>query len=345
MESITQDRLDILSALIDGARETVVVTHLRPDGDAIGSTTALNAYLSLNLGKKCRTVLSSAFSDTLTFLHTEAVEPIRLDLSPTEAEKAIAQADLIFCLDFGGLDRSGGLEDWLRASEAHKVLIDHHLHPHLEEFSLVFSDTEVSSTCELLYDILLRMPDIGRNASKLPMESITALMTGMTTDTNNFANSVFPGTLKMASELLAAGVNRDTILDHIYDSYRENRLRMMGYLLSEKLVIRKNGLAYMIFTADEQRRFDFQEGETEGFVNLPLAIASVRMSILLTQDDGYFRVSIRSKKGTSARDCAAAHFNGGGHEQASGGKLFWPKDIPTPEDAAEYIEINTAAFL
>ena len=166
----------------------------------------------------------------------------------------------------------------------------------------------------------------------------------MTTDTNNFANSVFPGTFEMAAALIGAGVDRDGILSSLYNNYRENRLRLMGFLMSERLRITPDGVAYIILDEDIQKRFDFRRGESEGFVNMPLSIATVRMSIFLTQEDGVFRVSVRSKKGTSANLCAATYFNGGGHEQAAGGKLVVGKDLASASDAEAYILKATGKF-
>lgn len=342
MYSTEADRLTLLNSLIERAGKIAVVTHARPDGDAVGSTSALCAYLEGCRGKDCRVVLSSPFSETLTFVFDKA--PLRFDLTPGEAEAAIASADLIFCLDCSSLSRTEGLQDTVRASSAPKVLIDHHKNPQAEEFCLVFSDTEVSSTCELLFGILLALPEIAGDASALPGTALSGLMTGLTTDTNNFANSVFPNTLRMASDLLAAGTDRDIVLDRIYNSYRENRLRLMGHLL-DNMVVCANGLAYIILSRQDQMEYDYREGEAEGFVNLPLAVREVKMSVLLTEDDGFYRVSIRSKKGTSARECAAAHFHGGGHEQASGGRLYWPGDIISPDVAGKYVEEKTSAFL
>ena len=165
-----------------------------------------------------------------------------------------------------------------------------------------------------------------------------ALMIGLTTDTNNFANSVFPSTFQMASELIAAGVDRDALLVNIYNSYRENRVRLMGYMQSEELHILPNGTAYMILTRDIQQRFDMRDGESEGLVNVPLTIGKVRLSVLLKEDDGHFRVSVRSKKGTSAQQLANTYFHGGGHENAAGGKLFIGQDIASAQEAPACLE-------
>ena len=186
----------------------------------------------------------------------------------------------------------------------------------------------------------MSMPQIKGNATRLPISAATSLMTGMTTDTNNFANSVFPSTLVMASTLLAAGVDRDYILSQLYNQYSENRLRLMGHMMKDLLTITEDGAAYMILDLKTQREYNIKDGDTEGFVNMPLSIAGVRISLLLKEDTDRIRVSIRSKKGTSANRCARMHFNGGGHENAAGGRL----EIPIQE-VEEYIKTHVHTYL
>lgn len=174
----------------------------------------------------------------------------------------------------------------------------------------------------------------------------TLLMTGMTTDTNNFANSTFPSTLEMAKILLAAGIDRDGIIDNLYKRYRENRFRLLGYVLSQKLTITGHGAAIVLLTSDEMKKFDIRDGETEGFVNIPLEISEVRLSILIKEDaDGHFRVSLRSKRGTSANRCSQMHFHGGGHELASGGHLTIPEDASDIDSLLEYAKTSADKFL
>lgn len=342
MQALSRADIELFSRSLDRARRISVVSHTHPDGDAAGSTAALLSYIRECRGKDVKVILPDSPSDTLLFLCDNAI--IASD-NAKEAEEWICTSDLIILIDANEFRRTEQLEGILRASSAEKILIDHHVGPDRESFSTVFSETEISSACELLFWILMEMPDINADAARLPGAAARALMAGMTTDTNNFANSVFPSTMEMASRLLQAGVNRDDILDHIYFRYRENRVRAMGYLQSECMRITPKGAAYMIATRDIQKRFDMREGETEGLVNVPLVIGKVRMSLFLKEDDGYFRVSIRSKEGTSARELAKSRFHGGGHEKAAGGKLYFPGDIPSPADAAAYIESATEEFL
>ena len=343
MDFLAEYDIKKLESIISKAGRITLLTHSKPDGDAIGSTTGLMHYLS-GRGKDVMIVIPNAAQGILGFI-MDTARTINAGEDPQAAAERIASSDTLFCLDFNTSSRIDSVEPLLLASKAVKVLIDHHLHPQSELYDLVFSKPDISSTCELVFNILKAMGDVAGDASRLGNECLTPLMTGMTTDTNNFANSVYPSTLEMASELLAAGVDRDDILFHLYNEYPERRLRALGYLLSRKMTITPDGVAYMILEAWELEQFGLLDGETEGFVNQPLAIDKVKASIFLKEDDGKFRVSIRSKRGFSAYRLAAAHFNGGGHEMASGGKLVIGVDIPDKASAASYIEQVTARFV
>ena len=342
-QTITADKVSELVWRLKNSVSTCIVSHFHPDGDALGSTMAMLHFIRETLAGKADAVLSSPAPDNLKFLLSDDVTDVQT--SPEETMRRIREADLLICLDLNNFSRPESLQEELRVSRSFKILVDHHLNPSVQDFDMVFSDCAVSSTCELLFRILMATPDIGKDAARLPRPAATALMTGMTTDTNNFANSVFPGTLEMASSLLAAGVDREDILDRIYRKHRENRLRALGYLLSEGMKITPHGVAYMIIDSRTAGRFDIHDGETEGFVNEPLAMEKVKMSILLKEDGGRYRVSVRSKRGTSANRLAAMFFHGGGHEQAAGGRLLWPQDIPDSSKASDYIEEVTARFM
>lgn len=340
MQDINPSAVNELESLLISSQKTAIITHMKPDGDALGSSIAMYHFLS-RYDCTRKIILSDPYPANLDFLACGIEEDILVhSIQPADAEEFIKEADLIVCLDFNAFHRTDRLEAPLAGSKAEKVLIDHHLNPDRDSFDIIFSETEVSSASELLFHILMQMPSVERHADRLPMAANEALMTGMTTDTNNFANSVYPSTLVMASTLLAAGVNRDYILEKLYNQHSENRLRLMGHMMKDLLTITRDGAAFMILDKKTQEAYNVQEGDTEGFVNMPLSIASVRMSILIKEDTGRLRVSIRSKKGTSANRCARLHFNGGGHENAAGGHL----EIPVSE-AAAYIEKYVHEFL
>ena len=342
---IDKEGIRSLDTLVENARTVTVTAHTHPDGDALGSVSGLVAYLRERRGKDAVAVLPDSPATTVRFIVPKCVPLLCHDTEPEACLARIEASDLVILLDANGFSRTEGLQEAFEASPAPKVLIDHHIGPDSGRFRVVFSTPDVSSASELLYYILLELPDIGGDARRLPAAAARALLTGMTTDTNNFANSVYPGTFRMAADLIAAGVDREAVLADLYSRYRENRVRVMGYLQYDNLRITPEGLAYIIATRDILDRFGVDEGETEGLVNIPLSIDRVKVSILLKQEKDHFRVSIRSKKHWSARDCAVAHFHGGGHENASGGKLRWPDDIAGPGEAAAYLEQVSKAFL
>lgn len=342
MKAISAIDIGRFDQVLHSSLKTVIVTHMKPDGDAAGSTTAMYHFIKKYYCADIKIVLNDRFQRAIEFLvDTDTANDISVFTeNPTAASRYIKEADTIICLDFNTFHRTDKLSDILEESTATKVLIDHHLSPDTDKFSLVFSEIEISSACELLFYVLMSMPQIQQNVSKLPKPAATSLMTGMTTDTNNFANSVFPSTLTMASALLEAGVDRDYILNCLFNQHSESRLRLMGYMMKDLLTITEDGAAYMILDKDTQLKYNVQDGDTEGFVNMPLSIANVRMSLLLKEDVDRIRVSIRSKKGTSANRCARMFFNGGGHENAAGGKL----NIPI-EEVEDYIKKYVQIYL
>lgn len=345
MQDINSQNIQRFSNMLDTAGNIAIVTHMKPDGDAIGSSMAMYHYLRMS-GKDSKVVLPHIPQPSISFLTEKYPEAVVIHETDSKgAESAILNADTIICLDFNAFHRTDALERALNQSSAIKILIDHHLNPAREAFDLIFSEQEISSASELLFHILMSTSTIGHQAHRLPEEARDALMTGMTTDTNNFGNSVYPSTLKMASELLAAGTDRDRILSLIYNRFSENRLRLLGHMMKDLLTVTGDGVAYIVLDSKTQAEYGIQEGDTEGFVNMPLSIENVIMSILLKEDDGKARVSIRSKKGTSANRCAMLHFNGGGHENAAGGRLRIPEDIRNISEAAAYIESHTHTFI
>ena len=323
MKPIRKEAIRLLDNFFAKAERVTLVTHTHPDGDAVGCTVALMAFLKSVYRTDVRIIYPDPIAARLRFL-TRGVRSVVASEEPQAARERLAETDLIVCLDCNGFSRVEGLKDILADSSARKVLIDHHLNPDAASFDLVFSETEVSSACELLYHILMALPAVAGKAS---------------------ANSVWPTTFGMASALLATGVDRDALLQRLYQTYPEDRIRLQGLLLKDLLHITPKGVAYMVLDRQTQRHFFLQEGDTEGFVNLPLAIRKVRMSLFLREENGVFRVSIRSKKGTSANTLAARYFCGGGHELAAGGKFIPTRDRDKAAEAEAFIERITEEFL
>lgn len=330
-----------LSERIDRAHVVTTICHARPDGDAAGSSVAMSSWLEACRGKDAAMIFPDAAPDTLDFLYGDDL-PV---CSRSAAAERLSRTDLLICLDFNTLSRVEDMEPLLRSFTGPKVLIDHHEEPSRQDFDLCISETCTSSTCELLFDILMGMPDVAGDAAALPRKCATALLTGMTTDTNNFANSVWPGTLRMASALLAAGVDRDDVIDRLYCSERPNRLAAQGEMLDRITELLPEGAAVTVLPKSFFDRHDLRDGETEGFVNMPLAVKEVRLSILAREDGDRFRVSIRSKREISARMLAKTRFHGGGHEQAAGGRILIPGDVASADEVDAYVRAVTARFM
>ena len=339
---ISSEKAEKLGAIISSGGNAAIVVHTRPDGDALGSGIAMRRYLSEAKGMDATLIIPDTLPLTLGFL-TDGEPIVNAEKDAASAREAILGCDLLIVLDMNAFRRAGALEDTLCGCPAkEKVLIDHHLNPQEDQFTLVFSKQDISSASELLYWILTSLEG---GPEKLPSACLDALMTGMTTDTNNFANSVYPSTLEMAGELLAAGVDRDAIVGHLYQEYSETRIRAFAALLGEHLTILPGGIAYIVATGEFQKKYPLLPGETEGLVNIPMSIKAVNMSLFLKEEKDHFHVSIRSKKGWSANRMARESFNGGGHELAAGGKLFFPRDIASPANIYDYLAATAARFV
>lgn len=320
------------------AGRVAIIGHFNPDGDCIGSVCAMYRYLRKR-GIEAQAVLPGGIPHTLRFLNPSgAGRIICYNSADRRAEEAIAAADLIICLDLNTISRTEALAGPIISSPAPKILIDHHIEVQDDSFCLRYTDTNVSSACELLFEILMNLPDIGGNVKRLTLKCAEALYLGMMTDTNNFANSVFPGTFEMASVLAERGVDRGRLYERVMQSYKPGRVQLMGHLLKDNLrLLPQRKAAYMLLSAREKEYYRIKPGDTEGYVNIPLSIGNVQLSALFTEDDSrkFIRVSLRSKGKLNVSIFSNRHFNGGGHRNAAGGRLFMPlAEVPAYFEAA-----------
>ena len=328
-----------LEKLLNEGRKTAIISHFNPDGDAIGSSVGMRLFLE-GRGLQATVIIPSAMPVFLDFLDPDG-SVICYTADRKRAAAAIAEAGLILCLDFNRLERTEWLADSIASSSASKVLIDHHLNPDTNKFDLVISDPGASSTCELLYRTIMSFPSISGDAAKLDIRTLTAITTGILTDTNNFNNSITPDTFLIASDMLRHGVDFDTINNLVFKRYSESRMRLMGHLLTDSMTIdRRLKASTMIITMKDREDYCFSDGDSEGFVNLPLMISDVEVSALFSETKDYIRVSLRSKGGVSVNALSNAYFNGGGHERAAGGRLFMPI-----EEVREYFLKSLEQFL
>lgn len=294
----------------------VIVTHWSPDGDAMGSSLALYLYLKA-IKKKATVVVPNEYPDFLRWLPGDK-SVLVFEKEPKKVEKLLDKADAIFTLDFNSFKRIEKLGELIAANKAPKVLIDHHQEP--EKYAkYYFHDVKACSTCELVYDFI-----VGIGGKKLIDKKIAAcLYTGLMTDTGSFRYpSVTYKTHLIISELLKTGITPTEIHSAIYDTYSEDRMKLLGYALSEKMVrLNNSSIAYISLTNKELERFNFKKGDTEGLVNYPFSIQGIRVCVLFNESpEGYVKISFRSKGKIDVNKFARAYFNGGGHINAAGGK-------------------------
>lgn len=314
---ISQEKIAQVENLLDRYEKIVIVAHLSPDGDAIGSSLGLYHYLS-DVGNDVTVIMPNAFPDFLKWMKG-AKDILIYEKYPEFANKLISEAEIIFCLDFNILKRIGDMALAVKTSEAKKVLIDHHPEP--SEFcDITISYPQLSSTSELIFRLICRMGDF----EQMSRESAEAIYTGMMTDTGGFTyNSNNPEIYYIIAELLGKGINKDEIYSNVYHSYTEDRYRMLGYTLSEKMkVYHEYNSALITLTVSEQQKFNAKKGDTEGFANLPLNIGGIFFSAFMREDINMIKLSFRSQGDFPANAFSSKYFNGGGHLNAAGGEFF-----------------------
>ena len=305
-----------LQALLAQPRQIFITTHHKPDADALGSSLAWAAYLK----KKGHSVTVVTPSDYPAFLNwmqgnDEVVvyEPRHND---RQVRDLVNRAELIFCLDFNCLGRINELGDYVRQAPGTKILIDHHQRP--ESFADVsFSDPTAAATAELIFEIIRALGD----QDLIDQGMGEALYAGIMTDTGSFRH---PSTSRnvhlIIAELLNTGIDLSAVHRRIYDSHSEIRLRFLGFILKDKLVVnREFNTAYIAVTKDELRQYDSKTGDTEGLVNYALSIEGIVFAAVFIDRGSAVKISFRSVGDFSVSDFSRNHFCGGGHHNASGG--------------------------
>lgn len=296
-------------------RKVVIVTHHKPDADALGSSLGLSGYLKMK-GHSVHVITPSDYPEFLQWMPGNN-EVIAYEKSKeTQIAKIIEQTEIIFCLDFSALNRIQDLTEFVRKSTAKKVMIDHHLDP--EDFAeFVKWDTNSASTAGLVYSFIEELGD----KDKISADIANCLYAGLMTDTGGFRHSnTRHEEFLIASELVRLGANPTRVSKQIYDTNSLERLRMMGFVLSEKLkLLPEYNTAYITLSAEELKKFGSQTGDTEGFVNYGLSIKGIKLSVMIYERKDSIKLSLRSLGNFSVNEIARKYFEGGGHRNASGG--------------------------
>lgn len=332
---IQEEKIQQAQSYIEKGERFAILTHISPDGDALGASLSLFHFL-LSRGKECVSIIvPNDFPDFFSWM--PGADKILIYAKETElSDRMIASADVIFCLDFNSLNRIEKIAPTLIEAKGTKIMIDHHLHPG-DFCSLIMSHPERSSTCELMFRFFYRMGQL----ESMDKTIATCIYTGMMTDTGSFSyNSNQPEIYAIVGELLKKGVDKDWIYSQINQVYSESRLRMMGYVLYKKMKVYPEKQAALItLTQEELACFNYKQGDTEGFSNLPLDMKNISFSVFLREDKDYIKVSLRSIGDVPCNTFSAKYFNGGGHKNASGGEVFG-----TMEDAIALFEKGLAEF-
>lgn len=311
------EQLEGLREYLAQPRNIVITTHQKPDGDAMGSSLALFNYLK-PLGHNVRVITPTEYPDYFDWMPGEEEVWNYLE-NPNLSQIAVAEADLVFCLDFNDLGRIEPLDAHILASSAQIVLIDHHLNP--KDFAqYILHDTKACSTCELVFRFL----QCFEPAYKPSADVATCIYTGILTDTASFTNGATnQNSLHIVAGLLNCGLDMMRVQEELNQNNREERLRFIGNALNRKMVIREDiGLGYITVTRKDAYYYNLQTGDTEGLVNYPLSIKKVKVAVLLKQESRLIKISMRSKGDISVERICREYFEGGGHRNASGGRSF-----------------------
>ena len=318
---ISQANIDHVEKWFERADKIVIVSHVSPDGDAIGSSLGLWHFLN-SQDKNVHVIVPNAFPDFLKWM-PGAKEVIQYNRYKEFADKLIMEADVICCLDFNVLSRIDEMEEIVRVSPGRKMIVDHHLYP--GDFArIVISHPQISSTSELVFRLICQLG----NFSDITKEAAECIYTGMMTDTGGFTyNSNDREIYLIIGELLSKGIDKDEIYRNVFNTHSEGRLRLMGYVLYEKMqVFPQFNAALITLTREEQKKFEYKKGDTEGFVNMPLSMKGICFSVFLREDTekDMIKVSLRSVGTFPCNEVAAEFFGGGGHLNASGGEFYGP---------------------
>jgi len=302
--------------LLANPQKTVVVGHKNPDGDAVGSCLGLSIFLN-SLGHSSTVIMPNDFPNFLKWM--PAVEDIVIYEKETlRSHELIAQADLIFTLDFNSLDRVGNLQIPLEKSAAKFVMIDHHQQP--ADYAIAtYSDVTMSSTCEMVFHF---MDALGK-AENISAEIAINLYTGIMTDTGSFRfSSTTPTTHRIIAKLIEAGADSAYIHQNIYDTNSPERMKLLGVALNNLIILEEYHTAYITLTQKELDAHNFKKGDTEGFVNYALSVKGIVFAVILIENkqENIVKISFRSKGNFSVNDFARNHYSGGGHTNAAGGK-------------------------
>lgn len=316
---IQEDKVREVEKLVRAAHYILLTGHISPDGDALGAALGLWHHLNI-IGKKAAVMVPNRYPGFYDWMPGIG-QVLIMEEAKQECVQVVRNADLIFCLDYNSLDRIDGMKPLLEQSKAPKVLVDHHLYPGIDA-RVSISHPEISSASELVFRLICRMG--GYN--DMSLEAAQCIYTGMMTDTGGFTyNSNNREIYTIVGYLLDKGIDKDDIYRRVFNTYSEDRLRLLGYCLNKMEILNDCNTAVIALTSDELQKFNYHVGDTEGFVNIPMQIKHISRSVLVRQDKDKIKLSFRSQ-GNVPVNKLAEQFGGGGHCNAAGGESYTSLD-------------------
>lgn len=315
---IPEEKIQKAKKYVEKGNRFVIVSHVSPDGDALGSSLALYHFLNACDKESVSVIVPNNFPQFYKWM-PGAKDIVVYDKYREFADRLLYEAEVIFCLDFNEPKRVDKMADALLAASGRKVMIDHHLYP-ADFCRVTMSHPEISSTSEMIFRFICRMGMF----DLLSKDAAECIYTGMMTDTGAFTyNSNKPEIYTIIGELIKKGIDKDKIYRQVFQVYSESRLRLQGYVLYEKMkVYPEKHAALITLSKKELESFHYQSGDSEGFVNMPLSIQGVSFSAFIRQDRDLVKVSLRSVGDFPCNEFASVYFNGGGHKNASGGEFY-----------------------
>jgi len=302
-----------IKRLLSDKRKIVIIPHKNPDGDAIGSSTALKYYLD-NFNHNVDIISPNKFPEFLKWMDPNNI--IKIFDEDEKYSQKIIDAELIFTLDFNNLVRISGMKEYVEKSNAKIIMIDHHEEPS-NYADFMYSEPKMSSTCEMIYHFIEKMGDV----DKIDKNISRSLYAGIMTDTGSFK---FPSTTELThlviSNLLKTGISHSDIHNHIYDNNKFERVQLLSFALSKIKIIKNLNTCYISLSQKELNKFNYEKGDTEGIVNYGLSIKNIKFAVIFMENsnDNVIRISLRSRGDFDVNQFSKNIFGGGGHKNAAG---------------------------
>lgn len=330
---MNSEDITTVKSLLSQPQKIAIIPHKNPDGDAMGASLAVYGFLK-DQGHNVHVISPNDYPKFLKWMPGND-DVVNFERENQKAQQLLQEANIIFTLDFNDLSRVGQMETALKEASADFIMIDHHQQPG-DYAKVTYSDVSMSSTCEMVYNFI----DFLGETDKITKDIATNLYTGIMTDTGSFKyRSTSSKTHRVVAELIDKGAENMEIHQHVFDTNSPSRLHLLGVALSNMVILSEYRTAYITLTQEELDAHDYKKGDTEGFVNYGLTLENIIFALIFIEnrDEGIIKISLRSVGDFSVNEFARAHFNGGGHINAAGGR----SDLSMNETVARFKEILT----